>query len=67
MKKLSEFSNEALQSLRPFTDRYDEREADESDELRDALLKAVRAGSFGVLRDLHTLYVMASQVHVALA
>jgi predicted molibdopterin-dependent oxidoreductase YjgC len=66
MKKLAQFSDESRESLRPFADRYEGREGGEADELRDALVPTVRAGSYGVLRDLHALYVMASEIHVAL-
>ena len=67
MRKLSEFSTEALALVRPFADRYGESEADEAEDLRDTLLPSVRAGSFGVLRDLHSLYLMASEIHISLA
>ena len=66
MMKLSEFSTEAMALLRPFTEKYGERETDETHELRDTLLPSVRAGSFGVLRDLHSLYILASQIHISL-
>jgi hypothetical protein len=33
---------------------------------RAPLSPTVRAGSFGVLRDLHILYVMASEIHISL-
>jgi anaerobic selenocysteine-containing dehydrogenase len=67
MKKLGQFSDEAVESLRPFIDRYGEQEAEEPDNLRTTLFPAVRAGAYGVLRDLHALFVMASDVHIALA
>ncbi|MFL6230839.1 MAG: molybdopterin oxidoreductase family protein [Pyrinomonadaceae bacterium] len=67
VSKLAEFSNEALGLLRPFTDKYGGREDEEANELRETLFTAARAGSFGVLRDLHALYVMSSEIHVALA
>jgi ferredoxin-nitrate reductase len=66
MKKLSEFSAQALALLRPFTKNYGEREAEEPNKLRTTLFPALRAGSFGVLRDLHDLYVMAAETHIAL-
>ncbi|MFN2597616.1 MAG: molybdopterin oxidoreductase family protein [Pyrinomonadaceae bacterium] len=66
MKKLAEFSQESLALLRPFAERHGGRDADEGAELRDALVPALRAGAYGVLRDLHSLYVMSAEVHVAL-
>jgi ferredoxin-nitrate reductase len=67
MTKLSEFSTKAMALLRPFTEKYGERETGETGELRDTLLPSVRAGSFGVLRDLHSLYVLSAQIHISLA
>ncbi|HEX8771964.1 MAG TPA: nitrate reductase [Pyrinomonadaceae bacterium] len=66
MKKLGQFSDEAIESLRPFTDRYGEYDEEEPDKLRATLFPAVRAGAFGVLRDLHALFIMASEIHIAL-
>jgi anaerobic selenocysteine-containing dehydrogenase len=67
MRKLSEFSTEAVGLLRPFAEEYGEHGEKEPGKLRATLFPAVRPGSFGVLRDLHGLYVMASEIHVALA
>src|SRR5947209_11698208 len=67
MKKLVEFSSEALASLRPFTNKYGEHEAKEPNKLRTTLFPAVRAGSFGLLRDLHALYIMSAEIHISLA
>ena len=66
MKKLGEFSRAALDLLRPFARRHGGRDADEGEELRDALVPTLRAGSYDVLRDLYSLYVMSAEVHVAL-
>jgi anaerobic selenocysteine-containing dehydrogenase len=66
MKKLGQFSTEAVERLRSFRDKYGEHEAKEPSRLRTTLFPAVRAGAFGVLRDLHALFVMASEIHIAL-
>jgi ferredoxin-nitrate reductase len=66
LTKLSKFSGEAVERLRPFAERYGRREAGEPGDLRSTLFPATRGGSFGLLRDLHTLYVMSCEVHVAL-
>jgi ferredoxin-nitrate reductase len=66
MNKLSQFSNEAVELLKPFAEKYGQHETKEPEELRATLFPAVRAGAFGVLRDLHALFVMAAEVHVAL-
>jgi hypothetical protein len=67
MRKLAEFSNQAVESLRPFMDRYGECDDKEPNKLRETLLPSVRAGAYGVLRDLHALFVMASEIHISLA
>ena len=66
MLKFGQFSTEAVGRLTPFADKYGRYEAKEPDKLRTALFPTVRAGAFGLLRDLHALYVMAAEVHMAL-
>jgi hypothetical protein len=67
MQKLSQFSNEAVAALKPFGEKYGRHETKESQKLRSTLFPAARAGAFGLLRDLHALFVMASEIHVALS
>jgi ferredoxin-nitrate reductase len=67
MTKLSEFSYVAVELLRPFEDVYGRRDAGEPSDLRSALFPATRSGSFGLLRDLHALYVMSAECHISLA
>ena len=67
MRKLSQFSNEAVATLKPFGEKYGRHETKESEKLRGTLFPAARAGAFGLLRDLHALFVMASEIHVALS
>jgi hypothetical protein len=67
MQKLSQFSNEVAELLKPFGEKYGQHEAKETEKLRSTLFPAVRAGAFGILRDLHALFVMASEIHVALS
>ncbi len=62
---LAEFSRQALEALRPFTERYGERSEREPKALRQTLFPKPRAGSFGLLRDLHALHVLADDVHIA--
>ena len=66
MAKLSEFSYVAVELLRPFGDVYGRRGADEPSDIRSAALPTMPSGSFGLLRDLHALYVMSAEVHVSL-
>jgi ferredoxin-nitrate reductase len=67
MRKLSQFSNEAVEVLKSFGEKYGRHETKESEKLRSTLFPAARAGAFGILRDLHALFVMASEIHVALS
>ena len=60
----AEFSDEARRLLKPFADRYDGKGSGEASKLRDAVLPAGRAGPFGLLRDLHGVFLVASEVHV---
>jgi hypothetical protein len=66
MTKLSEFSYVTVELLRPMADKYGRRDADAPSDLRSTLFPATRSGAFGLLRDLHALYVMSSEAHIAL-
>lgn len=66
-KKLAQFSQEAVESLGPFIDTYGCHEAKEAEKLRQTLFPTPRAGAFGLLRDLHGLFLLASEIHVALS
>jgi hypothetical protein len=46
--------------LKPFVNRYGEQRDEEPERLYHDLLDDTRSGSFGLLRDLHDLYVMAN-------
>jgi len=48
------------EGLKPFVDRYGEQRDDEPERLYHDLFDETRSGSFGLLRDLHDLYVMAN-------
>ena len=51
--------------LKPFADRYGEDAPAEPDRLHSELFAGTREGPLGLLRDLHDLYLMASEVDVA--
>jgi anaerobic selenocysteine-containing dehydrogenase len=51
-------------ALTPFAGRYAEAQGSEPDRLRHALFRGPRGGAVGLLRDLHDLWLMASEVHV---
>jgi hypothetical protein len=48
------------EKLKPFVDRYGEQRSEEPERLYYELFDETRSGSFGLLRDLQDLYVMAN-------
>jgi hypothetical protein len=48
------------EKLKPFVDRYGEQRSEEPERLYHDLFDETRSGSFGLLRDLQDLYVMAN-------
>ena len=48
------------EALKPFADRYGEKRVEEPERLYHDLLDETREGSFGLLRDLQDLYMMAN-------
>lgn len=67
MQLLASFSQEGVERLNPFVEKYAANPAREPHKLRETLFPAMRAGGFGEVRDLHALFVMASEVHVAIS
>jgi hypothetical protein len=53
------------EQLEPFARRYGEDGPDEPDRLHSELFKGTRKGGLGLLRDLHDLYLMASECDMA--
>lgn len=51
--------------LQPFAERYGEESPDEPDRLHSELFKGTREGGLGLLRDLHDLYLMATECDIA--
>jgi hypothetical protein len=51
-------------ALAPFAERYGEVAPDEPDRLHSTLFEGTRDGALGLLRDLHDLYVMASECDI---
>src|SRR5215212_3919898 len=49
------------ESLAPFAERYGEEADDEPERLHSTLFEGTRDGPLGLLRDLHDLYLMASE------
>ena len=53
------------EQLKPFVDRYGEDAADEPDRLHSDLFHGTRSGGLGLLRDLHDLYLMATECDIS--
>lgn len=51
--------------LTPFVDRYGEEADHEPDRLHSQLFSGTRTGGLGLLRDLHDLYLMATECDMA--
>jgi hypothetical protein len=51
--------------LKPFVDQYGESQEDEPDLLHSDLFQGTRTGSLALLRDLHDLYLMATEVDIS--
>lgn len=49
-----------VEALKPFADRYGEQRSEEPERLYHDLFDEIRSGSFGLLRDLQDLYMMAN-------
>jgi hypothetical protein len=49
------------EALAPFAERYGEEEEAEPERLHSTLFEGAREGPLGLLRDLHDLYLMASE------
>jgi hypothetical protein len=63
--RLAEQCDGHAERLQPFADRYGEEAPTEPDRLYSELFKGTREGGIGLLRDLHDLYLMATECDVA--
>ena len=61
---LASWSRENLVALRPFLARYSLPLFATAEQVPPALFAGPRPGSLGLLRDLHDLWLLASQVHL---
>jgi hypothetical protein len=52
------------EALAPFAERYGEEADDEPERLHSTLFEGAREGPLGLLRDLHDLYLMASECDI---
>jgi ferredoxin-nitrate reductase len=63
-EQMCRLSDDALRRLQPFLEKYDDTQEKEPEELRKVLFPRGRHGDFGLLRDLHGLYLLASEISV---
>lgn len=63
--RLAEQCDAHAEQLEPFVERYGEEAPDEPERLHSELFAGPRSGGLALLRDLHDLYLMASQCDVA--
>jgi ferredoxin-nitrate reductase len=61
---LARWSRGHVEMLRPIISRYREEQSKEPNRLRGALFEGPRSGGIGLLRDLHDVWLAASEVHL---
>jgi hypothetical protein len=64
-KLLAKWSQAHVEKLGPFRTRYGEEAESEPKKLHHSLFKGPRSGGIGLLRDLHDLYLMATETHLS--
>jgi len=64
---LSSWSQSLSDDVQIFAERYGEEDDDEPDRLTQTLLKETRKGGMALLRDLHDLYLIVSEVRICCA
>jgi hypothetical protein len=64
-RKLAAECDDHATQLAPFAERYGEDAPDEPDRLHSELFRGPRSGGLGLLRDLHDLYLMATECDLA--
>lgn len=64
-KQLARECDSHVEQLEPFVDRYGDESDDEPERLHSDLFQGSREGPFGMLRDLHDLYLMAAEVDMS--
>jgi hypothetical protein len=64
-QKLAAKCEAHARQLQPFVDQYGETQEDEPDRLHSDLFQGTRTGSLGLLRDLHDLYLMATEADIS--
>ena len=63
-RRFADQSTAHADALAPFVDRYGEDKPEEPERLHSELFGGTRSGGLGLLRDLHDLYLMATECEV---
>jgi hypothetical protein len=63
-RRLARQCDAHAEALAPFAERYGEEADDEPERLHSTLFEGAREGPLGLLRDLHDLYLMASECDI---
>jgi hypothetical protein len=66
-RRFAEQATNHAEALAPFVDRYGEDKPDEPERLHADLFGGTRGGGLGLLRDLHDLYLMATECELTWA
>ena len=61
---LASWSRQNLEKLKPLIERYSEEKSDEPERLKRDLFEEPRTGSLALLRDLHDVWLLASEVQL---
>ncbi len=64
-RKLAAECDRHAEKLQPFVERYGEEAPAEPERLHNDLFGGTRQGGIGLLRDLHDLYLMATEVDIS--
>jgi hypothetical protein len=62
---LAEQCDSHAEQLEPVARRYQEEAPDEPERLHNALFSGTRSGGLGLLRDLHDLYLLATECEIS--
>jgi hypothetical protein len=59
---LASWSDKHIEALTPFVKKYNEEKSEEPDRLKQAIFGKPRSGPLALLRDLHDIYLLATEV-----
>lgn len=59
---LASWSDQHIEALTPFVKKYSEEKSKEPDRLKKAIFEKPRSGALALLRDLHDVYLLATEV-----